>query len=406
MPGPSSSPEQPGGPPSVGLIGAARDREGLARTFSSRGFSVLAFEVDRGGVPDARAASSPRAAAGLARLGEPDALVVCTPVALTPARGADTSALAAAARTVAGHLRRGQLVLLAVAAPPGTTRRLLLPLLAASGLTPGRDFLLACGPPSPGAGGRRVVGGFDEAGAEAAMALLARAGVPATRVSSPEAAEVCGAVTPVLAAVRAAAVNELRLACDRMGVNAWEVLAASGGPAPASLTDAYSPEPPLLAWGARQWGSSFGLLEAATRINAAIPGYLISKVADALNGAGKAVRGSRVAILGTTCKKDVNDPRESPGFGLLDLLIKKGAVVTYNDPHVASLPRVSDWPHSEPMQSQALTPEYLGAQDCVLIATDHSAYDYPFILTHSKLVIDTCNTTRAVIVGREKSVRC
>ena len=146
-------------------------------------------------------------------------------------------------------------------------------------------------------------------------------------------------------------------------------------------------------------------IELAGEVNTAMPTFVVNKVGDTLNDAGKPVRGSKVAILGMAYKKDIDDPRESPGFELMDLLLKKGAVVTYNDPHIPSLPAMRHWPHLPPMESQPLTAEYLAAQDCVLIATDHTAYDYGFIVKHSRLVIDTRNATKTVTAGREKIVR-
>jgi len=135
-----------------------------------------------------------------------------------------------------------------------------------------------------------------------------------------------------------------------------------------------------------------------------MPAYVVSRLSDALNEQGKSVKGSKIAILGMAYKKDVDDPRESPGFELMDLLLKKGATVTYNDPHIPVLPPMRHYPHLR-MQSQELTPVYLAAQDCVLIATDHSAYDYPAIVAQSRLVVDTRNATRAVTTGREKIVK-
>ena len=135
-----------------------------------------------------------------------------------------------------------------------------------------------------------------------------------------------------------------------------------------------------------------------------MPSFVVSKVADALNDAAKPVKRSKVAILGMAYKKDVDDPRESPGFELMDLLLKKGAVVTYNDPHIPELPRMRHWPHLS-MTSSPLTAQYLAAQDAVLIATDHTAYDYGFIVANSNLVIDTRNATKSVTAGREKIVR-
>jgi UDP-N-acetyl-D-glucosamine dehydrogenase len=136
-----------------------------------------------------------------------------------------------------------------------------------------------------------------------------------------------------------------------------------------------------------------------------MPTYVVNRVADALNDRGKPVKGSRVLLLGMAYKRDVDDPRESPGFELMDLLLKKGARVAYNDPHIPALPAMRHWPTLRPMQSTPLTPEALAAQDCVLIATDHSAYDYGFVVRHSRLVVDTRNATKAVTDGREKVVR-
>lgn len=405
MSSPESSQGQPTGRASVGLIGPARDREDLARTFASCGFSVLEFDPERDSDPDAPAAGSSPPIASPVQLGEPDALVVCTPVVLTPARGADTRALAAAGRAVAGSLRRGQLVLLTGPAPPGTTRDVLLPPLAATGLVCGRDFFLAHSVAAAADGTRRVVGGLDEASTRAGVILFARAGVGVTPLPSPEAAEVCGAVAQTVATVRAAAANELKVVCDRLGVDVWEVLAASGEHALSPTPGGCAPEPLLLVWGARRWATSFRLLEIAAEINTAMPGHVITKMADALNDAGKSVRGSRIAILGVAYKKDADDPYESPGCELMDHLLKKGGVVSYNDPHIPSLPRMRHRPRLAGMESQALAADYLARQDCVLIATGHTAYDWNFIVRHSKLVVDTRNATSGVTSGREKIVR-
>jgi UDP-N-acetyl-D-glucosamine dehydrogenase len=145
-------------------------------------------------------------------------------------------------------------------------------------------------------------------------------------------------------------------------------------------------------------------IELAGEINTSMPAYVVGRIADALNDRGKPVKGSKVLILGMAYKKDVDDPRESPGFELMDLLLKKGAKVGYNDPHIPSLPRMRHWPHLA-MDSTPLAPESLAAQDCVLIATDHTAYDYDWVVSHSRLVVDTRNATRRVAAGREKIVK-
>jgi UDP-N-acetyl-D-glucosamine dehydrogenase len=142
-------------------------------------------------------------------------------------------------------------------------------------------------------------------------------------------------------------------------------------------------------------------IELAGEVNSHMPHYVISRLADFLNDAGKPIRGSRICVLGAAYKKDVDDPRESPSFELMELLLARGAVLSYNDPHIPRLPHVRH--HNLPeMESVPLTPEFLAAQDCVLISTDHSAYDYAFIVRHARLVLDTRNATRGVRDGREK----
>ena len=383
----------------VGVVGVAAAAAPLTAAFTSSGHRVLAFD------PHSSASARPAAAAievlsAPDRLVEPHTLIVVSSAALTPARGADVSPVVAAAGAAAGVLRRGQLVVFTGAVSPGTTRNAALPVLAASGLVPGHGFGAAYAALDAD---QPAVGGIDESATQAARCVLARAGIHAAAVSSLEAAEVCGTVRAARRVVETAFTNELRLACARMGIDAWEVPGACRtGADGQSVCEGVAP---LLSWGGRRWNGSFRLLDTAGEVNASIPEYVISKVADALNDAGKAVRGSRVAVLGVADKKDADDPHESPSSELLDHLLKKGAAVSYNDPHIPSLPRRRHWPHPDPMESRELTPEYLAAQDCVLIAADHTAYDYAFIVEHSRLVVDTRNATRAVAAGREKVVR-
>jgi UDP-N-acetyl-D-glucosamine dehydrogenase len=220
-------------------------------------------------------------------------------------------------------------------------------------------------------------------------------------VSSLEAAEMCGAAGAATRALLTAAANEMTIACSRVGVDAWEVIEASGID-PPHATPGRDLTPLLLAWGVRQWGARLRLIELASEISAEIPVSLADRVGDVLNEAGKAVRGSRVAILGLAHEGDTNDPCDSPLYELMGLLLKKGAEVSYSDPNISSLPRIGHWPRPEPLQSQRLTAEYLSAQDCALIAIDREEFDPAFIVEHSKIVIDTCYATRRVGGGREK----
>jgi UDP-N-acetyl-D-glucosamine dehydrogenase len=315
----------------------------------------------------------------------------------------------------------GQLVILESTTYPTTTRNDLLPVLERTGLLAGRDFFLAFSPEreDPGNAGHsvhnipKVVGGLCETSTDLACSLYTAIVPQVVRVSSPEVAEASKILENTYRAVNIALVNELKVLYDRMGIDVWEVIDAAKTkpfgfqafyPGPGLGGHCIPIDPFYLTWVARKYGMSTRFIELAGEVNTSMPAYVVSRIADVLNDRGKAVKGSRVAILGMAYKKDVDDPRESPGFELMDLLIRKGARVTYNDPHIPSLPPMRHWPHLR-MDSTPLTAEYLAAQDCVLLATDHSAYDYSFIVEHARVVVDTRNATRSVPRGREKVVR-
>jgi UDP-N-acetyl-D-glucosamine dehydrogenase len=210
--------------------------------------------------------------------------------------------------------------------------------------------------------------------------------------------------------VSIALVNEFKLLCDRMGIDVWEIIDAAKTkpfgfqafyPGPGLGGHCIPIDPFYLSWVARKHGMTTRFIELAGEINTAMPRHVLSKVVDALNEQGKSLRGSRVAILGVAYKKDVDDPRESPAFALMELLEQGGAILSYSDPHIPQLPAMRRF-HRPTMASEELTPEYLAAQDCVLIVTNHSAFDYPAIVRHAQLVIDTRNATAGVQEGREK----
>ena len=294
----------------------------------------------------------------------------------------------------------------------------MLPILEKSGLKFGKDFFLAFSPEREDPGNQqhalnsipKVVGGLDPSSSERACALYGQIVPRVVRVSSPEVAEACKILENTYRAINIALVNELKVLYDKMGIDVWEVIDAAKTkpfgfqafyPGPGLGGHCIPIDPFYLTWIAKQYGFATRFIELAGEVNTGMPAYVVSRLSDALNEQGKSVKGSKIAILGMAYKKDVDDPRESPGFELMDLLLKKGATVTYNDPHIPVLPPMRRYPHLR-MQSQELTPAYLAAQDCVLIATDHSAYDYPSIVAQSRLVVDTRNATRAVTAGREK----
>ena len=421
----------------VGVIGLGYVGLPLARAFVEKGVAVLGFDVDAAkvdklregvsyighidsGVVEAMRAKGFDATSDFGRLDEPDAILICVPTPLTDARDPDLGYVEQSARAIARKLRPGQLVVLESTTYPGTTRDVVLPILAETGLRPGVDFLLAYSPEREDPGNPdfsaptipKVVGGIDEASREAAAALYSRIVVRVVPVSTAEVAEACKILENTYRAVNIALVNELKVLYDRMGIDVWEVIEAARSkpfgfqafyPGPGLGGHCIPIDPFYLTWVARKHGMATRFIELAGEINTSMPSYVVGRVADALNDLGKPVRGSKVTILGMAYKKDVDDPRESPGFELMELLLRKGAEVDYNDPHIPVLPPMRRHPDLR-MSSRELTPEYLRSRDCLLIATDHSAYDWPSIVDHAALIVDTRNAlrrvenTRAIIV--------
>jgi UDP-N-acetyl-D-glucosamine dehydrogenase len=423
----------------VGVVGLGYVGLPLIRAFVAAGFRTLGFDVDRQKVDQLRAGRSyikhiPAAwiaeclsggrfepTADLHRLGEADCVLICVPTPLTDSRDPDLEYVEQTARAIAAALRPGQLIVLESTTYPGTTRDVVLPILEASGLRVGRDFYLAYSPeredpgnPDYGASGiPKVVGGIESNSARLAELLYGQAVVRIVPVSSCEVAEACKILENTYRAVNIAMVNELKMLYDRMGIDVWEVIEAAKTkpfgfaafyPGPGLGGHCIPIDPFYLSWVARKHGLSTRFIELAGEINARMPQYVVERVARELNERGKPLKGSRVCLLGVAYKKDVDDPRESPSFVLMDLLRQRGVVLSYNDPHVPKLPKMRH--HDVPeLSSQDLTPEFLAAQDCVLIATDHSAYDYDHLVRHAKLVIDTRNATKHVQVNRERIVK-
>jgi UDP-N-acetyl-D-glucosamine dehydrogenase len=422
----------------VGIIGLGYVGLPLARAFSLSGFRVIGFDVDTSKTVKLSAGQSYieqissasirqmreagfEATDRFDRLNEPDAVLICVPTPLTEAREPDLKYVTESTQAIAAQLRPGQLVVLESTTYPSTTRNVVLPILESSGLSAGREFFLAFSPEREDPGNAthsvsnipKVVGGLDDSSGELASALYGSVVSNVVRVSSPEVAEATKILENTYRAINIALVNELKVLYDRMGIDVWEVIDAAKTkpfgfeafyPGPGLGGHCIPIDPFYLTWVARQHGMCTRFIELAGEVNTAMPAYVVGKVADALNDRSLPVKGSKVAILGMAYKKDVDDPRESPGFELMDLLLKKGAQVSYNDPHIPVLPRMRHYSHLK-MNSQPLTPEYLVEQDCILIATDHSAYDYAMIVRNAGLIVDTRNATKSVKEGREKIVR-
>jgi UDP-N-acetyl-D-glucosamine dehydrogenase len=222
-------------------------------------------------------------------------------------------------------------------------------------------------------------------------------------------AEACKILENTYRCVNIALVNELKMLFDRMGIDVWEVIAAASTkpfgfqpfyPGPGLGGHCIPIDPFYLSWVAKRYDFHTRFIELAGEVNTLMPEYVVQRVLLALNSHGKAAKGSKIGILGVAYKKDVDDPRESPSFELMKRLTALGAEVSYNDPHIPRLPSMRHYAFD--LESQELTPEYLSSLDCVLIATDHSAYDWNYVVRHARLVVDTRNATRDVGAGWEK----
>ena len=423
----------------VGVVGLGYVGLPLLHAFVEAGFSTIGFDVDQQKVDtlnngESYIAHVPAkwirrwlaeerfdATADMSRLSEADAVLICVPTPLNDSRNPDLSYVESTARQIAERLRSGQLVVLESTTYPGTTRDVILPILARTGLDCGQDFFLAYSPEreDPGnpnftaRGIPKVVGGMDPNSLDVAQALYASAVVKTVAVSSCEVAEACKILENTYRSINIAMVNELKILFQKIGVDIWEVIDAAKTkpfgfqafyPGPGLGGHCIPIDPFYLSWLARRHEIPTRFIELAGEINTSMPEYVLNRVTEALNNQTKCVRDSNVAVLGIAYKKDVDDPRESPSFRLIELLQERGAKISYNDPHIPTLPPMRHFDVPK-LSSQELTAEYLGQQDCVLIATDHSAYDYDFIVRNAQLVVDTRNATRDVVQGREKIVK-
>jgi UDP-N-acetyl-D-glucosamine dehydrogenase len=410
----------------------------LAETFAWGGYPVTGFDIDADKVAKLNRGQSYIGHICSGRVAEmvqsgrfeatteaeafraADAVVICVPTPLTETREPDLSYIVATGKALQPHLRPGQLVVLESTTYPGTTEDLLRPILEESGLRAGRDFFLAYSPEREDPGNRdfstktipKVIGGVNRTSRELAVALYTPVVEGVVPVSSTGVAEACKILENTYRAVNIALVNELKSVFDAMGIDVWEVIAAAKTkpfgfqafyPGPGLGGHCIPIDPFYLTWVARKYGVHTRFIELAGEVNTAMPQYVVNRVGEALNEQGRPIKGSRVCVLGVAYKKDVDDPRESPAFAILELLQRRGAVVSYNDPHVPSLPAMRH--HSIRLDSEELTPDFLQRQDCVVIVTDHSAYDFNFVARHARLVVDTRNATAGVTAPEARIVK-
>lgn len=414
----------------VGVIGMGYVGLPLALAFCESGFEVIGFDVDQRKV-DALARGESyiqhlgaervqravedgklQATSDYTRLVEVNAVLITVPTPLTKQREPDMRFVISTCEQIRPHLRAGWLVVLESTTYPGTTDDLVRNIVDTDELKAGRDYLLAYSPEREDPGNRtyntktipKVVGGVGEPATAAAAALYRAAVSDVVTVRSARAAEATKLTENIFRAVNIALVNELKVIYDRMGIDIWEVLDAAEtkpfgfmrfNPGPGLGGHCIPLDPFYLTWKAREFGVATRFIELAGEVNLQMPQYVVAKLQDALNVRGKPLNGSRVLLLGLAYKKDVDDPRESPSFELLERLRERGAEVAYHDPHIATVPKMRSWPDLPALESLPLTPEVVAEHDAVLIATNHTAVDYEMVLRAAQLVIDTRGVYRA-----------
>jgi len=422
----------------VGVMGLGYVGLPLAREFASAGLKVVGFDVDdkkvgilNSGrsiikhVPHSQVkqmvnAGLFSATTKMARLRTVDAVLVCVPTPLTENREPDMQFIIASTETIAKYLQRGQLIVLESTTYPGTTSELMAPILEKTGLKAGKDFHLAYSPEREDPGNKdfttktipKVVGGLTRKCREMARQLYNAAIVRTIPVSSLEAAEAAKILENIYRCVNIAMVNELKVVFDKMGIDVWEVIGAASTkpfgfkafyPGPGLGGHCIPIDPFYLTWKARQYGMPTRFIELAGEINTGMPGYVVTKTMEALNEHKKSLKGSKVLVLGLAYKKDIDDLRESPSIELIELLRAKGAKVDYNDPFIARTHRQRK--HDLKMASRKLSAKMLAGYDVVLIATDHSDYDYDWIAKNAKLIVDTRNATAGIRGTGKKIVK-
>jgi UDP-N-acetyl-D-glucosamine dehydrogenase len=419
----------------VSVIGLGYVGLPLAVAFAERGFRVVGIDVDEGktdalnrgasyvqDIPSARVGMlvesqqdmgseslpSPgrfRATPDYAMLDHCDAAIICVPTPLNKTRDPDVRYLIQAGESVAAHVHPGMLVVLESTTYPGTTEELLLPMLSerrdGQAWVVGQDFFLAFSPEriDPGRidftveNTPKVVGGITPACRDAAVALYAQIVEQVVPVSSTQTAEMVKLLENTFRAVNIALVNEAAIMCDKLGIDVWEVIEAAATkpygfmkftPGPGVGGHCIPLDPHYLSWKLRTLNYNARFVQLAGEINSEMPRYWVDKVQDALNQAGKPLKDSRVLVLGVAYKKDIDDVRESPALDILELLRSKGAEVRYHDPHVTAILHNGQGFSSEPDLDRAVRDA-----DCVVIVTDHSAYDWPAISAQAKLIVDT-----------------
>jgi UDP-N-acetyl-D-glucosamine dehydrogenase len=424
----------------VGVIGLGYVGLPLVVEYAASGFEGIGFEVDKlkadtinqgdsyiGDVPSSRvkelvSQKKLSATVNFDRLADCDAIIICVPTPLRKTKEPDVSYILAAAEEIKKRLRRGHLVILESTTYPGTTDEVLLPMFEETGLKLDEDFLLAFSPERVDPGNPhflthnipKVVGGVTDDSTEVAAHLYSQIVRDVHSVTSARVAEAAKLLENTFRAVNIGMANEMARLCYALNIDTWEVIRAAATkpfgfmafyPGPGIGGHCIPLDPHYLSWKARQHGFDSRFISLAEEVNSRMPEHVVQLVSDGLNDESKAMKGSRVLLLGVAYKKDIDDVRESPALSIIDRLRAKGANVRYHDPFVKEV-RFDD-AHTEgsgeSLESVALTDEELRSSDCVIIVTDHSEIDYGRVCSLTPLIVDTRNALNGQLRRESKA---
>ncbi|MCP4399832.1 MAG: nucleotide sugar dehydrogenase [bacterium] len=410
----------------IGVIGLGYVGLPLAVEFGQAGFSVIGIDVDRSKIDALNAGKSYiqdvptehvatlveqkrlKASADFSVLQEIDAVSICVPTPLRKTKDPDISYIMAVVGEIVKYLHVGQLIVLESTTYPGTTDEAILPELLKTGLEVGKDFLLAFSPERVDPGNPhyntkntpKVIGGVTPHCSDVAKLLYEQAIGTVVPVSSTKSAELVKLLENTFRSVNIGLVNEIAVMCDKLEVDVWEVINAAATkpfgfmpfyPGPGLGGHCIPIDPYYLAWKMKTLNYNARFIELAGEINSSMPEYVVEKVVDALNNHQKSVKGSRILVLGIAYKRDIDDVRESPALDIIQILEKKGAELFYHDPFI---PQFSEEKMS--LHSSELNSELLETMDCAVLVTDHSVFDYQWLVDTSKIFVDTRNVTKDI----------
>jgi UDP-N-acetyl-D-glucosamine dehydrogenase len=405
----------------IGVIGLGYVGLPLVIRYCEEGYKVVGFDIDNSKVNRLMEGDSYiehiesskinyclskgfKATTDFSKAKDVDALIICVPTPLNQYREPDLSYIVSTIESLKPHLRKGHLVSLESTTYPGTTEEVIQPVMESVGLEIGKTAFLVFSPEREDPGRKdfntkttpKVCGGVTKNCLEAGVALYGSIVDKVVQVSSTRAAEMTKLLENIHRAVNIGLVNEMKIVADRMGIDIHEVIDAAATkpfgfvpyyPGPGLGGHCIPIDPFYLTWKAREYGLHTRFIELAGEINSSMPYYVVTKVVDALNAHGKAVKGSKILVLGIAYKKNVDDMRESPSVEIMEMLRDKGASLSYSDPHVPKFPAMRK--HRFDMTSVDLSPGMLKSFDCVVIATDHDKFDYALVHSHASLVVDT-----------------